>query len=322
MVRGERRGRRWRRITHGLHSDGACTFERQLHGWSLVLPPSAVWTHLTAAELRGWWLPNPVPHPVFAAVGLDERHPQRRGLSIFRLREHPGAEMVLGLRVATAAGTLLAAARDLAVLDLVALADSAVRSRDCSMEDLVEVASSGRPGAGVLRAVLPLLDPLSESPWESVMRVLHRAAGIPLEPQHTVLDAGGRFVADWRHYGYTAAEVLRCGPLIASVDTALGRRWAVRGLAPARRVLLVGCRRPGPGGCALAGRRVLSSRTFTHCTGVGFSTRLRTRRPVGRAWRPPRARSSGARPRSASALPARGCPGWGRGRGPRRSRCG
>lgn len=270
VVRGERPGRRWRRIAHGVHADGACTFEEHLHGWSLVLAPSAVWTHLTAAELRGWWLPSPVPHPLFAAVGLADRHPQRRGLSVFRMRQPPDAETVRGLRVATAAEILLAASRDLAVLDLVPLADSALRSRDCSREELADIAASGRPGAGVLRGVLPLLDPRSESPWESVMRVLHRAAGIPVEPQHTVVDAAGRFVAradlwvagtrrlheydgevhrdrtahrsdldrdrrlldaDWQRYGYTAAEVLRGGPLIASADAALGRRWDGRRLA-------------------------------------------------------------------------------------------
>ena len=264
VVRGQRRGRRWHRIAQGLHADGPCTLEERLRGWALVLPDSAVWTHLTAAEVRGWWLPNRLPHPVFAAVGLGERHPQRRGLSVYRLQQPPQALPLRGLRLATAIETLVAAARDLAVLDLVPLADSALRSGDCTLDDLGEVAASGRPGAAVLRSVLPLLDARSESAWESVMRVLHRAAGIPVEPQHQVVDGRGRFVAradlwvvgtrrlheydgevhrdrtahrsdldrdrrlldaGWQRYGYTAAEVLRGGPLIASVDAALGRRW-------------------------------------------------------------------------------------------------
>jgi hypothetical protein len=270
VVRVERRGPRWHRIAHGLHADGPCAAEDQLRAWALVLPPSAVWTSLTAAAVRGWWLPAPVPRPVFAAVARDERHPQRRGLSVVRLREPPQAELVRGLRLATAVETLLAAARDLAVLDLVPLADSALRARSCSLDELAVVGSSGRPGAAVLRRVLPLLDVRSESPWESVMRVLHRAAEISVEPQHTVLDPRGRFVAradlwlvgtrrlheydgevhrdrdvhradldrdrrlldsGWQRYGWTAAEVLRGGPLLASADAALGRAWEGRRLA-------------------------------------------------------------------------------------------
>ena len=264
VVRGELRGRRWHRIGHGLHADGPCTLEDRLRAWALVLPESAVWTHLTAAEVRGWWLPNALPHPVFAAVGPRDRHPQRRGLAVRRLQQPPQAEIVRGLRLASGRETLLAAAQHLAMLDLVPLADSALRRGDCTMDGLAEVAASGRRGAAVLRSLLPLLDARSESAWESVMRVLHRAVGIPVEPQHQVVDGRGRFVAradlwvvgtrrlheydgevhrdrsahrsdldrdrrlldaGWQRYGYTAAEVLRGGPLLASVDAALGRRW-------------------------------------------------------------------------------------------------
>lgn len=269
VVRGERRGRRWERVAHGLHADGPCAPDDRLRAWGLVLPPSAVWTHLTAAALRGWWLPADVPRPAFAAVGQGERHPQRRGLAVLRLRELPTAEHVRGFRVATAPETLLAAARDLAVLDLVPLADSALRAGDCGLTELAALGASGRPGAAVLRRALPLLDPRSESAWESVMRVLHRAAGIAVEPQHEVRDADGRFVAradlrvagtrrlheydgevhrdravhradlhrdrrlldaGWQRYGWTAAEVLRGGALVASADAALGRSWDGRRL--------------------------------------------------------------------------------------------
>ena len=269
VVRGERRGRRWQRLAHGLHADGPCTLQDRLRAWELVLPPSAVWTHLSAAALRGWWLPADVPRPVFAAVGRGERHPQRRGLVVLRLREPPTAEHVDGFRVATAPETLLALARDLAVLDLVPLADSALRAGDSTLPALAELGATGRPGAAALRRALPLLDARSESAWESVMRVLHRAAGVPVEPQHVVRDDAGRFVAradlrlvgtrrlheydgevhrdravdradldrdrrlmdaGWQRYGWTAAEVLRGGALLAAADAALGRAWDGRRL--------------------------------------------------------------------------------------------
>ena len=123
-----------------------------------------------------------------------------------------------------------------------------------------------RRGAPALRAVLPLLDPRAESPWESVLRVLHRAAEVDVEPQHEIRDEHGGFVAradlwlvgtrriheydggvhrepeqhrhdlardrrlvelGWQRCGYTAREVLRGGArVIASADAVLGRAWS------------------------------------------------------------------------------------------------
>jgi hypothetical protein len=51
-----------------------------LRAWQLVLPDSAAFTSLTAAEIRGWWLPQAIPHPVFAAVPIGGPYPKRKGL--------------------------------------------------------------------------------------------------------------------------------------------------------------------------------------------------------------------------------------------------
>ena len=265
VVRGRRRTAGWTAVTRGVYvAAPKPALGDRLRAWSLHLPDTAVLTHLTAAELRGWWLPDRVPQPVFAAVGVRQRHPQRAGLHVTRLRQAPAVEEVEGVRVATSAATLLACARDLGVLDLVILADSALRLGHCTIEDLAGHAR-GQRGAPALRAILPLLDPRSESPWESVMRVLHRAADIEVEPQHEIHDDRGAFVARadlwlvrtrriheydgevhrtidthrddldrdrrlleiaWERCGWTSKEVLRRGAsLITSADTALGRRW-------------------------------------------------------------------------------------------------
>ena len=237
----------------------------RLRAWSLLLPDSAAFTHLTAAELRGWWTPPRVARPVFAAVAGRERHPQRRGLQVTRLTGTPDAELVQGVRLTTAAETLLACARDLGVLDLVPLGDSALRLGHCTRDELAAAAARRRRGAPVLRAVLPLLDPRSESAWESILRVLHQQSGTEVVPQHEIRDARGAFVAradlwlvgtrrvheydgevhrdpkvhrddldrdrrlleaDWQRCGYTSHEVLRRGgDIIASADAALGRTW-------------------------------------------------------------------------------------------------
>jgi very-short-patch-repair endonuclease len=269
--RGRTRQRQWEQLSRGIYVPRASPLRELLHGWQLVLPKSAAFTSLTAAEVSGWWLPEAIPHPVFAAVPIGERYPERTGLLVCRHPRPVPVETVDGLRITTGAETLLAAARDLGLLDLVILGDSALRCGHCTMEDLRATAAQRRRGAPRLRAVLPLLDARSESPWESVMRVLHLAAEIDVEPQKKIYDAHGRFVAradlwlvgtrriheydggvhrdrqvhrsdlsrdrrlveiDWQRMGFTSTQLLHEGAsIIASADRLVGRRWDPRRLA-------------------------------------------------------------------------------------------
>lgn len=246
-------------------------------GWQLVLPERAAFTSLTAAELCGWWLPETVPHPIFAAVPIGDRYPERKGVLVCRHPRPIPSATVGGLRVTTGAETLLAAARDLGVLDLVILGDSALRLGHCTIEELQTAATSQRRGAPRLRTVLPLLDDRSESPWESVMRVLHRGADIEVEPQKEIYDQSGRFVArgdlwlvgtrriheydgdahrdrrvhrsdltrerrlidiNWQRMGFTSPQLLQEGAwIIASADRLLGRSWNPQRLARWERLL-------------------------------------------------------------------------------------
>jgi very-short-patch-repair endonuclease len=179
--------------------------------------------------------------------------------------------LVNGLRVTTAAETILAAARDLRVLDLVILGDSALRLRHCTLTDLEITAHRRRRGAPLLRQVIPLLDARSESAWESIMRVLHQAAEIPVTPQQEIFDEEGRFIARadlridgtrriheydgarhreadvhevdlerdrallgerWERHGFTSKHLRRDGAaIIADTDRLLGRAWNPRRLA-------------------------------------------------------------------------------------------
>jgi hypothetical protein len=165
--RGRIRRRQWEQLSRGLYIPRASPLTDVLRGWELVLPRCAAFTSLTAAELRGWWLPETVPHPIFAAVPIGERYPERKGLLVCRHPRPVPAVTAKGFRVTTGAETLLAAARDLGVLDLVILGDSALRCGDCILEELQVTAAQQRRGAPRLRSVLPLLDKRSESPWES-----------------------------------------------------------------------------------------------------------------------------------------------------------
>ena len=104
-----------RRVSHGLFLPVRPVltdeeeFRRDLSAWMLVLPEGAVFTHLTAARLRGWRLPSlPEQVPVFAAVRGTHRRPRRPGMICSRLVEpgaHPAApEMIDGLPVDAAGG--------------------------------------------------------------------------------------------------------------------------------------------------------------------------------------------------------------------------
>jgi hypothetical protein len=104
-------------------------------------------------------------------------------------------EIIDEIRVASAAETLLAVAKDLGVFDLVIIGDSALHQGACTIDQLSTAAAGRRCGAPQLRKVIPILGGRSESPWESILRLLHRAADVDVEPQKKIYDEWGRFVA-------------------------------------------------------------------------------------------------------------------------------
>jgi hypothetical protein len=271
-LRGSIRSARWERLSHGLYVPRESRqLPVDLAAWQLVLPPSACFTSLTAAEMRGWWRPWSIPHPVFVAVPYGAPHPQRRGLFVTRHPQAIDSEELDGIRVASAAETLLAAAGDLSLLDLVILGDSALHAEACTVEQLSSAAAQRRRGVPRLRAAIPLMDGRSESAWESVLRMLHSAADVEVEPQKKIYDQWGNFVAradlwvigtrriheydgethrdrevhradlgrerrlveiDWQRIGFTKPQLLyEAGSIIAGMDRLLGRTWNPRRLA-------------------------------------------------------------------------------------------
>ena len=170
----------------------------------------------------------------------------------------------------------MAAARDLGVLDLVILGDSALRASTSTLTDLEITARQRRRGAPLLRRVIPMLDARSESAWESIMRVLHQAAEIPVTPQQEIFDERGRFIARvdlringtrriheydgaghrepdvhehdlerdralladrWERHGFTSKHLRRDGAaIIADADRLLGRPGARVGSSLAKPV--------------------------------------------------------------------------------------
>ena len=197
-IRGEVRLAGHRRVSHGLFvvaRDDLSSeeeFLRDLHAYLLVLPPSAVFTHLTAARLLGWQLPKlPEQVPVFAAVDGDDCRPRRHGLICSRLRRDRRPVRRQGLPVDSAEEILLRMARDLGLVDLVVLVDSARRSGDLDPERLEALLDTGRPGVRMLREAWRRSTGLAESGPETLLQQFHIEMEVSCAPQVDVFDDAG-----------------------------------------------------------------------------------------------------------------------------------
>lgn len=255
------------RVGHGLHRGGGDEgdlLRLDLLAWQSILRDGACFGHLTSARFRDWWLP-PLPADLPVFVAQHRRHPasERPELRVTRHPVEPVWTEVDGVRLLEEAETLLACARDLSLLDLVVLMDCALHRKEVTRAELAAVAAPGRRGAPRLRAALGLADARSESAWETLLRVLHVACGLDVEPQHELHDEAGRFVArgdvwlvgtetfheydggdhlqrrqqrrdlrrvrnidhaDWTRRGYTKEDVLTQGVMILrDADLAVGR---------------------------------------------------------------------------------------------------
>jgi len=205
-VRGHRRGSQWDQVTYAVHRPADVPGppldhpphwpEPDLAGWQLLMTADGCFTALTALEIWGVSLP-PIPEgcPVFMALGKNDPRPMRRGVHTSRHVTPVGHVVVRGLRVATPAEALVAAARWLAQLDLVAVIDNALHLELVQVDELVAISRSRRPGARALRDALPLVDEGAESLPESLLRVLHVTCGVEVETQWGVADVNGVEIA-------------------------------------------------------------------------------------------------------------------------------
>ena len=198
-IRGEVRLVGYRRVSFGLFlecREGLTADEerlRDLHALLLVLPGSAVYTHLTAAWLYGWRLPKlPDQVPVFAAADVADPRPRRPGLICSRITRKRKRRMRRGLPVDEPEEVLLRLARDLGLLDLLIVLDSAIRNKDVDARRMEAVLASRRPGVRMLREAWRRADRRSESAGETVLRTFHEAMDVPVQPQVDIFDEAGR----------------------------------------------------------------------------------------------------------------------------------
>ena len=259
------------RVGRGLHRPGEPdAVLADLRVWSSVLPKNACFTHLTALQARGLWLPRlPVGTPVFASMSTDDHRLRRPEIRTLRHTSGVSWSLVDGVRVAEPAESVLVSSRDLSSLDIVIAADGALHLTGCGLEDLAALARSRRWGAPALRRVLPLLDGRSESPWESVLRVFHRCAGVPVDPQVELFDDAGRFIC--------RADLLVRGRRWVHEYDGAGHRTAQAHAADLRRDRAM-----------LAGGYVRRGFTATDLTTGAFATMRELDEALGRPWDPVR----------------------------------
>lgn len=200
-IRGEIRLAGVRRVNHGLgviKRPGLTPdqeLRRDLAAYLLVLPERAVFTHITGAWLLGWHLPHlPDQVPVFAAVAGDANRPRRQGLICSRLVGGREPTLRFGLPVDRPEEILLRAARDLALLDLLIMLESALARGDIDPKRMEQLLESRRPGVRTLREAWGRATGRCESPGETLLQQFHRVMGIPFEPQAIVHDDDGALV--------------------------------------------------------------------------------------------------------------------------------
>ncbi|MFY9915308.1 MAG: hypothetical protein WAK18_11620 [Nocardioidaceae bacterium] len=197
--RGVLGGPRWRKVSHGLYvrAEAPADMLERCRQLRPVLPPGAAFSHLTGAALWSCWLPRlPSWLPMLATIPPRADRPERSGLYVARSRAAlPGAAFVSGVPVLAPELILGQLAEDLPLIDLVVALDCFLQRRLCGIDDIVDGIRSRQRGLPKLRRALSLCDGRSESPWETILRLLHVFAEIPVEPQHLIRVDEGEIAA-------------------------------------------------------------------------------------------------------------------------------
>lgn len=198
LTRERLRSSCWSRPSYGLYARRGTTDDPVglCRALQLVLPAGAVFSHLTAARLLDLWIPRvPAWLPVQATLPPGATRPDRPGLWVARSRARlsPPIE-VQELHLPPVPVVLGQLAEDMSLLDLVIVIDCALHRELCTSADIRAAIRPRQRGAPRVCLALELCDGRSESPWETVLRLLHVVTGFEVEPQFEVYDAAGVFV--------------------------------------------------------------------------------------------------------------------------------
>ena len=156
---------------------------------------SAVLSHLSAAAHHGWKVKT-VPDAAWVTVPENRRlRPAQRVGVLPRWSDLPRSDVRHG--VTTPLRTVLDCARGLPFDEALAVADSALRSRDVTRAELSEAAAKAvGPGSRAVRRIAACADGRAANPFESVLRALCLEEGFELTPQLQVVEPGLYAVVD------------------------------------------------------------------------------------------------------------------------------
>jgi very-short-patch-repair endonuclease len=199
LTPSELRSSAWRRLYQGIYADARLpdSMDVRVSGASLLMPRTAAFSGRTAAFLHGAAELADERRPLEVSVPSDERFGPVAGLRIRQVQLPDGdVAMVRGRRCTTGVRTALDISRHEPLLDAVAALDVLLVRAIVGRGELRESATEwqGR-GARRVRQAAELVDPRAQSQPESRVRVLLALAGLHAEPQYTVLDIRGNFVA-------------------------------------------------------------------------------------------------------------------------------
>ena len=201
VSRSQLRGSRYSRPFRGVHVAGTVsTLGERCVAALAVLPASAVFSDETAAALHGLPLPfQSSPQGRLHVTTTSGIAVRRTGMA-GHVRQLRAAEvtMVGVLYVTTAARTFVDLAARFSRVALLALGDAMLRAGSATTAELVACIEKqgGRRGVRRARELLELLDPRSESPMESLLRLLFIDAGLPRpEVNVNLYDIAGAFLA-------------------------------------------------------------------------------------------------------------------------------
>jgi very-short-patch-repair endonuclease len=172
------------RVAHGRYAlptvDAARRAAAVLHG---------VVSHRSAAAYWGWGMKLMPDHPCIT-VGRNRKLPPHRRDGVELHWGSPSAADVVDGWVTSPARTFVDCCRDLPFDQVLAIADSALRSRSFTSPGLLEIARSMRgPGRATCLRVAHEATGDAANPFESVLRAI--ALGVPglgVRPQVLVLD--------------------------------------------------------------------------------------------------------------------------------------
>ena len=160
-----------------------------------VAGPGAALSHEPAAEALGIELLDPAPRRL--TVPRNRSGKSIDGWSVVRA-DLPAADVeeVDGIRCTVALRTVVDLCRVLPQQAAVVAADSALRLQLVALAHLTAVlATALGPGSTRLRRIPSLLDPLSGSVLETLLRLLLVRGGLAPLTQHVIRDRLGTFVA-------------------------------------------------------------------------------------------------------------------------------